>query len=57
MLPRLPLLGAVLNLAIPDNDLTRSLEAKVRKSSLEGMLLRLLEARARIEPLLLVLED
>ena len=57
LLPRLPLLGAVLNLAIPDNDLTRSLDAKVRKSSLEDLLLRLLEARSRIEPLLLILED
>ncbi len=57
LLPRLPLLGVVLNLAIPDNDLTRSLDAKVRKSSLEDLLLRLLEARTRIEPLMLVLED
>jgi len=57
LLPRLPLLGAVLNLAIPDNELTRSLEAKVRKSSLEGLLVDCLRARAREHPLLLVLED
>ncbi|MCP5098570.1 MAG: tetratricopeptide repeat protein [Chloroflexi bacterium] len=57
LLPRLPLLGAVLNLAIPENDLTRSLDAKVRKSSLEEMLTRCLYARANTQPLLLVLED
>lgn len=55
--PRLPLLGAVLNLAIPENDLTRSLDAKVRKSSLEELLMRCLQARAETEPLLIVLED
>ena len=57
LLSRLPLLGAVLNLPIPENDLTRSLDAEVRKSSLEDLLLRLLQRRALLEPLLLVLED
>ncbi|MCP4422186.1 MAG: AAA family ATPase, partial [Chloroflexi bacterium] len=55
LLPRLPLLGAVLNLAIPENDLTQSLDAKVRKASLEEMLMRCLQAHT--QPLLLVLED
>ena len=54
---RLPLLAPVLNLAIPDNDLTRSLDAKIRKSSLEGLLADCLQERARHQPLILILED
>ena len=42
---------------IEDNDLTRSFEAKLRKSSLESMLLRYLARRAEREPLVIVLED
>ncbi|MFN8482379.1 MAG: tetratricopeptide repeat protein [Anaerolineae bacterium] len=57
LLPRLPLLGAVLNLPIPDNDLTASLDAKTRKSALEGLLVECLRARASSQPLLIVLED
>jgi len=57
LLPRLPLLGAVLNLPIPDNDLTGSLDAKVRKSSLEALLVDCLQARAGEHPVLIVLED
>ena len=57
LLPRLSLLGAVLNVSLPENDLTRSLDAKVRKSSLEGLLVDYLRARASKQPLLLVLED
>ncbi len=55
--PRLPLLGAVLNLPIPDNDLTRTFDAKLRKTSLESLLVDCLQARARQTPLLIVLED
>jgi ABC-type dipeptide/oligopeptide/nickel transport system ATPase component len=54
---RLPLLGAVLNLPLPDNDLTRSFDAKLRKTSLEALLVDCISARARETPLLLVLED
>lgn len=57
LVPRLPLLGAVLNLPIPDNDLTRSFDAKLRKTSLEALLVDCLRARAQETPLLLVLED
>jgi predicted ATPase/class 3 adenylate cyclase len=57
LLPRLPLLGAVLNLPIPDNDLTGSFDAKLRKESLESLLVDCLRKRARSTPLLLVLED
>ena len=57
LLPRLPLLGAALNLPIPDNDLTRSFDAKLRKESLTDLLVACLRARASETPLLLVLED
>jgi predicted ATPase/class 3 adenylate cyclase len=57
LLPRLPLLGAVLNLAIPDNDLTGDFDARLRKESLEAMLVSCLRARAGAHPLLIVLED
>ncbi len=57
LIPRLPLLSAVLKISIADNDLTASLDSKVRKSSLEDLLLRCLQIQARVQPLLLVLED
>ncbi len=57
LLPRLPLLGAVLNLQIPDNELTRSFDAKLRKESLESLLVDCLRRQARGMPILLVLED
>ena len=46
LLPRLPLLGALLNLPIPDNELTRSLDATLRKSSLETLTGDLLRSNA-----------
>ncbi len=57
LLPRLPLLSTVLRLPIPDNDLTASLDAKVRKSSLEALLVACIRRRAAREPLLIILED
>ncbi len=54
---RLPLLDVVLNLAIPDNDLTAALEARLRKESLEDLLLAVLIHRANRAPLILVVED
>jgi len=57
LIPRLPLLGAVLNLSIPDNDLTRTFDAKLRKESLEALLVDCIRALARTAPLLFVLED
>jgi adenylate cyclase len=57
LLARLPLLGAVLNLSIPDSELTRSFDAKLRKASLEALLVDCLRARASETPVLLVLED
>ncbi|NJN98023.1 MAG: AAA family ATPase, partial [Anaerolineales bacterium] len=55
--PRLPLLEVALNIPIPDNELTQSFDAKLRKSSLEALLVDCLRARARKTPLLLVLEN
>lgn len=57
LLPRLPLLGAVLGLTLDDNALTQTFDAKLRKSSLESLLLRYLTVRAERGPLMLVLED
>jgi class 3 adenylate cyclase/tetratricopeptide (TPR) repeat protein len=57
LLPRLPLLGPLLNLPIPDNEVTRQLDAKLRKASLELMLVELLRPRAQRASLIIVLED
>ena len=57
LVARAPLLGVVLDIPIPDTELTASLDAKVRKASLESLLVACLEARATQHPLLLVLED
>ena len=54
---RTPLLSSVVNLPIPDTDLTRPFDAKLRKSSLEALLVDFLRARAAQGPMLLVLED
>jgi adenylate cyclase len=54
---RLPLLGAVLDLPLEDNDLTRSLDAKIRKSSLEALLVDCVIQRAGLNPLDFILED
>jgi len=57
LVPRMPLLGAVLNLPVPDNALTAAFDAELRKTSLESLLAGCLRARAEQEPLVLVLED
>ena len=54
---RAPLLGAVVGLDIPDTELTRNFDPKLRKASLEDLLAQCLKARAAIEPLVIVLED
>ena len=46
-----------LDLPIPDNDLTAAFDAKLRKTSLEGLLVECLRARAVEAPIVLVLED
>lgn len=57
LLPRLPLLGPVLNLPLADNALTGSLTGALRKASLETLLVDCLRAAAKRGPLMLVLED
>ncbi|MGB8643744.1 MAG: AAA family ATPase [Anaerolineae bacterium] len=60
LLPRLPLLGAVLGLSLADNELTRNMDAKLRKESTEALLVECLKlhfASSGAAPLLLVLED
>jgi class 3 adenylate cyclase/tetratricopeptide (TPR) repeat protein len=57
LVPRAPLLGPVVGLTIPETDLTRSLDAKFRKSSVEDMLSACLRARAAERPFVVVLED
>lgn len=54
---RAPLLGPALNISLPDNDLTAGLDAKLRKSSLEALLVACVRARAAEQPLLILLED
>jgi tetratricopeptide (TPR) repeat protein len=53
----LPLLDILLNLEIPDNDFTRTLEPKHRQSALRALLEDCLRTAARDEPLLIVVED
>ena len=53
----LPLLGLVLDLPLPDNEFTRPLEPKDRKSALEALLEDCLKSATRETPLLIVLED
>ncbi|MEP7181311.1 MAG: tetratricopeptide repeat protein [Betaproteobacteria bacterium] len=57
LVPRAPLLAGVLNLTIADTPLTASMDAKLRKTSLEVLLVECLGARAAQDPLVLVLED
>jgi class 3 adenylate cyclase/tetratricopeptide (TPR) repeat protein len=57
LVARAPLLDVVLGLTIPDNELTSSFDAKLRKTSLENLLADCLRAITGSEPRLLVLED
>jgi tetratricopeptide (TPR) repeat protein len=58
---RAPLLGVALNIPIPDNELTRSLDAQLRTELLRSLLLECLRAApggpGEVKPLVLVLED
>ena len=56
-LEALPLLGLVLNLPLADNDFTRALEPRDRKSTLEVVLEDCLRSAARETPMLIILED
>jgi class 3 adenylate cyclase/tetratricopeptide (TPR) repeat protein len=54
---RLPLLGDVLGLEIPDNDLTASFDADLRRRSLFAMVVDLIRGQTAAGSLLLVMED
>ena len=54
---RAPLLGPVLGTELPGNATTRTFSAKLRKTSLEALLVDLLRARAAQGPVTIVLED
>ncbi len=61
-LPALPLLGALVQVPIAENDFTRALEPEFRKSALEALLLDCVraaadDARAQQQLLLFVIED
>ncbi len=52
-----PLLGSLLNLDIPDNSFTRTLEPQFRKSALTALIEDCLRSAAKQNPLLIVVED
>jgi predicted ATPase len=54
---RLPLLGDVLGIPIPDNPTTAAFDARLRQDSLFALLIDMLRICARSQPLLLRLED
>ena len=56
LVERAPLLESLVGITIPDTDVTRSFDAKLRKSSLEDLLATCLRSWAR-KPLVIVLED
>ncbi len=55
--PRIPLLGGLLGIPIPDNDLTAALDAKLCKTSLEQLAVSVLTEVARRAPLVIALDD
>ncbi|RME47338.1 MAG: hypothetical protein D6796_07800, partial [Caldilineae bacterium] len=52
-----PVIGEVLGLEIPDNDLTRTLDPKLRRQRVLDLTVKLLQERARRRPLMVVVED
>ncbi|MCP4359923.1 MAG: tetratricopeptide repeat protein [Chloroflexi bacterium] len=54
---RLPLLGDLLELPIPDNPTTAALESNIRQQSLFSLLLEMVRVWAEVRPLLIILEN
>jgi predicted ATPase/class 3 adenylate cyclase len=52
-----PVIGTVLGLEIPDNDITRDLDPKLRRQRVLDLTVKLLKAKAHTKPLMLVIED
>lgn len=57
LLPRLPLLNAVLPLDFPENEVIAHMSAQLRADTTRDLLLRLLQRSAQRSPKLLILED
>jgi adenylate cyclase len=57
LVQRMPLLSLAINIPLEENELTRSMDAKLRKNSLETLLIECLRARAQQDAILIVLED
>ena len=53
----MPLLNVVLDLHIPENEFTKTLEPQIRQSALHALLEECLQATSKDEPLLIVIED
>jgi predicted ATPase len=56
-LPRLPLLGDLLGLPIPDNQTTAVFDARLRQESLLALAVELMQSWASERPLVLLIED
>lgn len=54
---RLPLLGDLLALPIPDNPTTQAMDSNMRQKSLFSLLNEMIQTWARQDPLLLIIED
>jgi class 3 adenylate cyclase/tetratricopeptide (TPR) repeat protein len=52
-----PVIGAVIGLDVADNELTRDLDAKLRRQRVLDLIVKLLHVRAQDKPLVLVIED
>jgi adenylate cyclase len=57
LLLRLPLLGDLLGLSIPDNPTTTAFEPRMRQEALFALAVELIQAWAQSQPLLLMIED
>ncbi len=56
-LVRLPLLGDLLNLPIPDNETTASFDPPLRRESLLALAVQIMRTWAQSQPLLVIIED
>ncbi len=54
---RLPLVGALVGIPLPENELTAALDGELRKKSLEQLALALLERSVAEQPLVLAIDD
>jgi class 3 adenylate cyclase/tetratricopeptide (TPR) repeat protein len=52
-----PVIGTVIGLDIPDNDMTRDLDAKLRRQRFLDLSVKLLQTRAQNRPLMVVVDD